>query len=66
MNKSLLERLLDYYHLSYEDYLKITSKTSLETFSNGHQFDDIAKAVGLVKDVISNKGKIIVYGDYSI
>lgn len=64
MNKSLLERLLDYYHLSYEDYLKITSKTSLETFSNGHQFDDIAKAVNLVKDVISNKGKIIVYGDY--
>ena len=64
MNKSLLERLLDYYHLSYEDYLKITSKTSLDSFSNGHQFDDIDKAVNLVKDVVSNKGKIIIYGDY--
>ena len=54
MNKSLLERLLDYYQLSYEDYLKITSSTSLASFSNGHQFDDIASAVKLVKDVMKD------------
>ena len=64
MNKSLLERLLDYYQLSYDDYLKITSITSLASFSDGHQFDDIDSAVNLVKDVIANKGKIIIYGDY--
>lgn len=64
MNKSLLERLLDYYHIDYQKYLEITSETSLSTFSNGHQFDDIDKAVNLVKEVISNHGKIIVYGDY--
>lgn len=64
MNKSLLERLLDYYHLSYKDYLKITSKTTLDTFSDGHQFDDINKAVNLVKSIIKNKGKIVIYGDY--
>ena len=64
MNKSLLQRLLDYYHLSYEDYLRITSKTSLASFSDGHQFDDINKATNLVKEVIANKGKIIIYGDY--
>lgn len=64
MNKSLLQRLLDYYQLSYEDYLKITSKTSLASFSNGHQFDDIDKAVNLVKESIKNKEKIIIYGDY--
>ena len=64
MNKSLLERLLDYYQLSYEDYLKITSSTSLASFSNGHQFDDIASAVKLVKDVMKDHGKIVVYGDY--
>lgn len=64
MNKSLLERLLDYYQLSYDDYLKITAPTSLANFSSGHQFDDIGNAVGLVKEVIANKGKIIIYGDY--
>ena len=64
MNKSLLERLLDYYHIDYAEYLKLTAPTSLESFSSGHQFDDIDKAVGLVKDVIANHGKIIVYGDY--
>ena len=64
MNKSLLQRLLDFYQLSYEDYLKITSPTSLATFSNGHQFDDIDNAVSLVKEAINKKEKIIIYGDY--
>ena len=64
MNKSLLERLLDYYQLNYEDYLKITSSTSLASFSNGHQFNEIDKAVSLVKEAIQDKSKIVVYGDY--
>ena len=55
MNKSLLQRLLDYYQISYEDYLKITANTSLNSFSDGHQFDDIDKAVNLVKSIIKNK-----------
>ena len=64
MNKSLLERLLDYYQISYDDYLKLTEKTSLLTFSDGHKFNEIDKAVNLVKEAIANKGKIVIYGDY--
>ena len=64
MNKSLLERLLDYYQISEEEYQKITSPVSLSTFSSGHQFDNIDKAVNLVKDVLKKDGKILVYGDY--
>ena len=64
MNKSLLERLLDFYHIDYEQYLLLTKKTSLEAFRNGHEFDHIDEAVKVVKDVITNKGKIIIYGDY--
>ena len=64
MNKSLLERLLDYYHIDYPEYLKITAPTSLDTFANGHQFDDIDKAVNLVKEAINKHHKIIIYGDY--
>ena len=64
MNKSLLERLLDYYHIDYDKYLLLNKDTSLATFRDGHDFDDIDKAVNLVKEVIAKKGKIIVYGDY--
>ena len=64
MNKTLLERLLDYYQIDYEEYVRITSPVSLSTFSSGHQFNSINQAVNLVKEVINNNGKIIIYGDY--
>ena len=64
MNKSLLERLLDYYHIDYEKYLELIQPKDFSNFAIGHQFDDIDKAVKLVKDTIVNKGKIIIYGDY--
>ena len=64
MNKSLLERLLDYYGIDYSKYLEITSPKTLEDFAIGHKFDDIDNAVKLVKEVVKNKGKIIIYGDY--
>ena len=64
MNKPLIERLLDYYYIDYKEYLKLVEPKDLTNFAKGHQFDDIDKAVKLVKDVISRRGKIIVYGDY--
>lgn len=64
MNKSLLERLLDYYSIDYNKYLSLNKDVNLANFKDGHEFDDIDKAVKLVKDVIANKGKIIIYGDY--
>ncbi len=64
MNKSLLERLLDYYQIDYDTYLKLTEPVSLDSFSAGHQFDDIDNAVNLVKEVIAHQGNIIIYGDY--
>ena len=41
MTKSLFERLLDYYQIDQAEYEKITAPVSLDTFSHGHQFDDI-------------------------
>ena len=64
MNKPFIERLLDYYHIDYSDYLKLVEPKDLTNFAAGHQFDDIDKAVQLVKDIIAKKGKIIIYGDY--
>ena len=56
MNKSLLERLLDFYHIDYDKYLEITKPVSLDNFRDGHQFDDIDNAVKLVRSVIESKG----------
>lgn len=64
MNKSFLEKLLDYYSLSYEEYLSINKETTLEHFDDGHHFADIEEAANLVKEIIKNKGFILVYGDY--
>ena len=64
MNKPLLEKLLDFYNISYDEYLYMTRDVSLDTFQGGHQFDDIDNAVKLVKDAIANKDKIMIYGDY--
>ena len=64
MSKTFLEKLLDFYQISYEEYLLKTKDIDLASFASGHQFNDIDKAVNLVKEVIAHKGKIIVYGDY--
>ncbi len=64
MNKPLIERLLDFYHIDYNQYLLLNKKVSLETFRDGHEFDHIDDAVKLVKETIAKKGKIIIYGDY--
>lgn len=64
MGKSLLEKLLDYYKITYEEYRYITRDLKVDSFLENHKFDDIDKAVNLVKEVIANKGKIMIYGDY--
>lgn len=64
MNKSLFERLLDFYHINYRDYLELTKEYNLSTFKGDRNFDDIDKAITLVREVIDKKGKIIIYGDY--
>ena len=64
MNKSFLEKLLDYYSLSYEEYLSINKETTLEHFDDDHHFNDIVDATNLVKEVMKNNGSILIYGDY--
>ena len=64
MNETLLQKLLSYFHITYEDYLHITREVTPSTFLEGHSFDDMDKAVALVKEAIDNHEKIIIYGDY--
>ena len=64
MKKTLLERLLDYYQITYEQYLYITRDVSLNDLPSPFLFKDMDKAVDLVKKHIENNHKIVIYGDY--
>ena len=64
MKNTLFERLLDYFHIDEETYLELTSPVSIDSFSYGHSFKDMDKAVELVKTAVNNKDKIFIYGDY--
>jgi len=64
MNNELFERLLNYYEIDEQTYKEITRPVDENSFAVGHCFDNIQKAVQIVKDTINNKGKIFIYGDY--
>ena len=62
--KEFLDRLLDYYHLTKEDYLKLIAPVSEENFAYGHKFDKIDEVVKFVYSFVKDNKKVIVYGDY--
>lgn len=64
MNKDLFQRLLDFYHISEEEYQKLIAPVSADSFACGHQFNHINEAIKLVSDTMSQHGKIFIYGDY--
>ena len=64
MKNTLFERLLDYFHIDEKEYQRITAPVSIDSFSAGHSFKDMDKAVALVQSAVNNKDKIFIYGDY--
>lgn len=64
MKETLLERLLNHYQIDMNEYERITSPVSIDSFLDGHSFKDMDKAVALVKEAVANKDKIFIYGDY--
>lgn len=64
MKESLFQRLLDYFHIDETQYERLIAPISVDSFKNGRQFDDMDKAVEIVKEAIKNKDKVFIYGDY--
>lgn len=64
MKDTLFQRLLNYFQIDESEYLELTKEVTIDNFAFGHQFKDLDKAVALVKEAISNKDKIFIYGDY--
>ena len=64
MNKDLFSRLLDYYQIDETEYQQLIAPVNVSNFALGHRFDHIDEAIKLVNEVMNNKGKILIYGDY--
>ncbi len=64
MRKSLLERLLDFYKISYDEYLELTKEISLDDIPSYENFPHIQEAKDLVLDHIYDGKRIMIYGDY--
>lgn len=64
MQKSLFDRLLNFYNINKEEYEKLTAPVTSSSFDAGHKFDHMEEACELVKQIMRENGKIIVYGDY--
>ena len=61
---TLFEKLLDYYNINENDYKDLVKDVSLDSFTDGHEFNNKDDAIMLVNESIKNKEKIIIYGDY--
>lgn len=62
--ETLFQRLLNYYHMSKEEYLLLNKKFTEEDFTDGHYFKNMENATSLVEEAMSNHEKILIYGDY--
>jgi len=59
-----LNKLLDYYQISYEDYLLLNRDVDMNSFASSFHFDKEKEAKDLIMSHISKKNKIIIYGDF--
>ena len=64
MNKTLFEKLLDYYQIDEKEYERLIRPLTFDDIPSPFLFKDMDKAVALVKDHVSKKHKIVIYGDY--
>ena len=62
--EDLLTRLLYFYHLNKDEYQSLIAPVDESNFAIGHSFKDMDKCVALVEEVITEKKKIYIYGDY--
>ncbi len=59
-----LEKLLEAYSLSNEDYLELTKPITYQDLEDPYNFLGIEEAKNRIFQAIENKEKIMIYGDY--
>ena len=54
---SLFKRLLDYYHISEDDYRLLTMPVDENNFASGHSFKDMDQCIRVVKEAMAQNRK---------
>lgn len=62
--KSLLERLLDYYSITEDEFNALNKDVNPQSFINTYRFNNVKDAVSLVNSAMTENKKIHIYGDY--
>lgn len=61
---TFLDKLLDYYNISYQDYENLKREVSLADIPSYKVFERIEEARTLIFNATKEKQKILIYGDY--
>lgn len=64
MEEALFYKLLDYYHISLEEYDYLTRPLTVNDIKDPYLFKGMDEAIKICHDAIKNNKKIMVYGDY--
>lgn len=62
--KDLFKKLLEYYAINEDEFAYLTREVNESSFVRDYSFKNMEDAVSLLKDVVSNNGRILIYGDY--
>ncbi len=61
---AFIDKLLDYYGITYDEYLTLTRDLDFNTYQIPTDFSGMKEASEFVKEAIAGHAKIMVYGDY--
>ena len=64
MSNIFLNKLLNYFHITEEDYIKLTKNINKNSLPSYLRFNNILNVKNYFLDVIKHKKKIMIYGDY--
>lgn len=64
MNETFLKKFLNYYKLTYEDYLNLSKKAYITDLPNVENIDKIEHLRNLITNITKRNLKILIYGDY--
>ncbi len=62
--ETLHQKLLEYYHLSDEEFFYRKKLQGTKDFIDPYQNKDFCKVVDKLKQIIKDKKKVLIYGDY--
>jgi single-stranded-DNA-specific exonuclease len=62
--ENFLDKLLNYYHLTYDEYSELTKEPSFDLLPSPYKFKDMDLVVKFINEKMEENTKILIYGDY--